>query len=102
VPRPPAHLSKAAKRWFKFVAATYVLDATGALLLARACESLDLAEAARERIAQDGLTMRAGTGALKAHPLVAVVLRARGQFASMVEQLDLDDGVPAPAPEIWP
>ena len=53
-PKPPVHLSRAAKAWWRQVHADFELDDHHRHLLRLACESLDQSEEARAAIAEHG------------------------------------------------
>lgn len=90
----PAHLSQASREWFGYVTQTWALDQHHVRLLVLACDAWELAEGAREALALDGLTVPTADGSMRAHPLVGAAAAARGQFASLIAQLDLDAGAP--------
>ena len=94
VSAPPAHLSQATKAWFSYVARTWAVDEHHVRLLVMACDAWELAEGAREALARDGLTVPMADGGMKAHPLLGVAAAARGQFSSLIAQLDLDAVAP--------
>ncbi|RWE25323.1 MAG: hypothetical protein EOS41_12355 [Mesorhizobium sp.] len=94
-PKPPSHLSKAAKKWWKQVVADYDLDAHHIHLLQLACQALDRGTAAREVIDSDGMTYTDRFGCPRARPEVAVERDSRIAFARLVRELAID----APTPE---
>ena len=90
-PKPPSHLSPAARKWFREIAADYgITDRAGALLLAQAAECWDRAALCRETIASDGASVRDKWGQLKAHPLLAAERDAKAGFLAAVKHLNLD------------
>ena len=91
-PKPPGHLSRAAKVWWLKVAEEYAIsDSGGILLLNAAAEAWDRAQSAREQISADGGPMLADRfGQQKVHPLCAVERDARAQHLAALKQLNLD------------
>ena len=86
----PRHLRPATAAWFASVLKGWVLEAHDRMMLQAAAEAWDQSQTAREILA-DGLTVPTADGGCKAHPLPATVAAARGQFAALIAQLDLDD-----------
>ncbi len=86
----PAHLRPETQAWFTSVLETWVLDQHDRMILQAAAEAWDQAQLAREILAADGLTVRTADGGCKAHPCLTAATTARGQFATLVAQLDLD------------
>ena len=68
----------------------YVLQEHHLRLLQLACEAWDRAQAARERLDRDGVTVQGAEGGLKTHPAVGVERDARLAVARLVRELDLD------------
>jgi P27 family predicted phage terminase small subunit len=95
--RPPKHLSKASKVWFKKVVATWTLDDHHVKLLVSACEALDRAEEARQTLEKDGTYFRNHKGDIVRHPAFAVEHNSRIVFARLLRELDLDVEAPAEA-----
>jgi P27 family predicted phage terminase small subunit len=97
--KAPAHLNAATRRWFRSVAADFVLDQHHVRLLTLACESWDRGVAAREAIAKHGLTFTDRFGAPRARPEVAIARDSSIGFARLVRELGLGDDTPdAPRP----
>ncbi|MBZ9815050.1 hypothetical protein [Mesorhizobium sp. CA7] len=94
-PKPPSHLSKPAKKWWKAVVEDYDLDAHHIHLLRLAAEALDRGTQAREIIDRDGMTFTDRFGCPRARPEVAVERDSRIAFARLVRELAID----APAPD---
>jgi P27 family predicted phage terminase small subunit len=93
---PPAHLSASAAQWWETTIETYVLQEHHLRLLQLACEAWDRAQAAREMLGRDGLTVQGADGGLKTHPAVAIERDARLAVARLVRELDLDTEPPVP------
>lgn len=101
-PRPPGHLSLAARKWWTSVAKNWELEQHHYLLLTSACESLDRVAAARQQIATDGLFTRDRYGQTKPHPALRIESENRVIFARLVRELCLDDSAPESRPPILP
>ena len=63
-------------------------------LLQLACEAWDRAQAAREQLDRDGLTVPGREGGIRPHPCVAIERDARLAVARLVRELDLDTEPP--------
>lgn len=59
-------------------------------LLTLAAEAWDRCTEARERIAEEGLTIKDRFGQLRAHPAVAIERDSRLAFARLIRELQLD------------
>jgi phage terminase small subunit len=80
------------------VLADYALEPHHLRLLQLAAEAFDQAQAARQALEDHGaLTVMDTSGAIKAHPCIAVLRDARLAFARLLRELDLDCGAPAEA-----
>jgi phage terminase small subunit len=99
-PKPPAHLSPAAKRWFREIATDFsITDRAGLLLLAQAADAWDRAGECRAAIARDGTAVTDRFGQPKAHPLLSAERDARSCFLQAMKHLQLDTAaIPAPEP----
>jgi len=95
LPKPPAHLQKATKRWFSDIVAAYELESHHLRLLQAACESWDRLQAARVVLDRDGISYVDRFNAPRARPEVAVERDAKVSFARLVRELNLD-GAPGP------
>jgi P27 family predicted phage terminase small subunit len=93
-PQPPSHLSPSAQQWWTSTVEAYILQEHHLRLLQLACEAWDRAQAAREELEKDGLTVSTTQG-VRAHPCVAVERDARLAVARLVRELDLDTEPPA-------
>lgn len=89
-PRAPTGLSTRARRLWRDVVKTYVLDGDGLALLEVACRSMTRLEEAEQTVAEEGLTADGSKGQPVAHPLLAVIDRERTGFLRAMRQLDLE------------
>jgi P27 family predicted phage terminase small subunit len=90
-PPAPAHLQAPGARFWRRIAEAFQLEPYHLDLLEQACEALDRAEGARERIDADGLTVLDRFGQVKANPLCAVERDARSQFRMLYRELGVND-----------
>jgi len=87
----PKHLSPESRKFWKaLVNQSEIGDAAGLKILRVALESFDRAQAARQAIDQDGLTMLDKNGQKKAHPLLPVERDSRAAFLAGLKALNLD------------
>jgi len=87
----PNHLSKEAKRIFKALSLEYSIDDCAGLKILRvALESFDRAQAAREAIDKDGMTVRDKFKQIKPHPLLPIERDSRSAFLAGLRALNLD------------
>jgi P27 family predicted phage terminase small subunit len=93
--KPPAHLSRQAKRWWRSVMDMYDLEPHHVAILTAAAEAWDRKEDARLIISQEGAVIRVGNGAPMAHPAVQVEDVAAMRFAHLVRELGLDSSTSA-------
>jgi phage terminase small subunit len=94
-PRPPSHISKPMKAWWRLTVADFSLEAHHLRLLELACTAWDRCEQARKAIAENGATFSDDRGNVRARPEVTIERDARIAFARLVRELDLDvDGPP--------
>jgi phage terminase small subunit len=93
LPQPPSHLSESSRQWWNSTVETYVLQEHHLRLLQLACEAWDQAQAAREQLAQEGLTVPGQRGP-RPHPCIAVEHNARIAVARFLRELDLDTEPP--------
>lgn len=90
--KPPAHLSAAARKFFRGVVEDYSLDEHHVKLLVLACEALDRGEQARVTLAAEGITFVDRFGSPRAHPCVAIERDSRTAYARLLRELALDFG----------
>jgi P27 family predicted phage terminase small subunit len=89
--RPPAHLSKGARKLWKMLTVEYgIIDAGGLEILATGLSAHDRFTGARLAIEEQGLTITDRFGVQKPHPLLACERDARGQWLAALKQLCLD------------
>ena len=87
----PKHLSKEAKEIFNGLAADYSIDDIAGLRILRvACEAFDRAQACRNTIDRDGLTVLDKFGQVKPHPLLSTERDNRAAFLAGLKALNLD------------
>jgi P27 family predicted phage terminase small subunit len=89
--RPPKHLSKPARSWWKSAQKHYEMGEHHLLLLTAAGEAWDRLQQARRILASEGITFRDDRGNVRAHPAVAIERDARTGFARIVRELAFDD-----------
>jgi P27 family predicted phage terminase small subunit len=87
---PPPHLSASAAAWWRITLENYVLGEHHLRLLQLCCEAWDEAQAAREELARDGLTVQGSAGNVRPHPCIRIEHDARLTVARLVRELDLD------------
>src|ERR1035437_4059512 len=97
--KPPTHLSKSAKDWWKTVANRVVLESHHYKLLLLACQAFDLSQEAHLELARVGRVFNDRFGCPKLHPLVLVERDARLSFAKLVRELGLDVVADDPHPQ---
>jgi len=87
----PNHLSKEAKYIFKALCSEYLIeDVAGLRILRVALESFDRAQAAREAIDAEGMTVTDKFGQIKPHPLLPIERDSRAAFLAGLKHLNLD------------
>jgi P27 family predicted phage terminase small subunit len=95
LPKPPAHLSADAKKWWREVVETYELESQHLRLLALAAEAWDRCQQARRIVSKEGLVVRDRHGTPKRHPAALAEENARLAFVRVLRELDLE-GEPHP------
>lgn len=93
-PKPPTHLSSAARKWFRSVIDTFNLEDHDVNLLVLACEALDRCEQARVTLATEGPFYKDRFGCPRAHPAVAIERDSRLAYARLLRELCLGDDMP--------
>jgi phage terminase small subunit len=91
-PRPPAHLSKQKKAWWKSVVSSFVLEEHHILLLTKAAEAHDRADQARDILAKEGLSYTDRHGQPRARPECNIERDNRVLFARLLRELNLAEG----------
>jgi P27 family predicted phage terminase small subunit len=89
-PKPPAHLTRQARRWWRSVLDAYDLEPHHLAILTAAAEALDRKEEARQLIAEDGIVVGLTDGSPMPHPAVQVEDVAAMRFAHLVREIGLD------------
>ena len=97
LPKPSAHLSRPAKRWWREVVERYTLEPHHLRLLTEAATAWDRAQQARRLLDDEGLVVQDRFGQKKAHPAASIERDSRTLFARLLRELDLD-GSPLPTP----
>lgn len=87
---PPEYLRPETAAWFRGVCRDFVLEPHHLRLLALAAENWDRGQAAREIIAEKGLTFPDRFGAPKARPEVKIATDCAVVFARILRELALD------------
>ena len=96
-PKPPSHLSAAAKKWWVEVLDTFdICDPQGLVTLALAAKSWDRCEQARRVRDKEGLTFTDRFGAPRARPEIAIERDSRLAFVRCIRELNLEGDVPPP------
>ena len=93
VRKAPQHLSLPAQRLYRTVLKSFDLQEHEVALLIMACESWDRAEQARQRLAEDGITVPDRNGKPVAHPCVAMERDSKLVFAKCIKELGLSKAV---------
>lgn len=90
-PKPPKHLSTAAKNWWRQIQEEYsIKDAGGLLLLQTSLEAFDQMKAAQKIVAEQGETIKDRFEQIKSHPQTTVIRDARSQMIQGLKALSLD------------
>jgi P27 family predicted phage terminase small subunit len=94
---PPAHLSPAAKRWWKELEREYSFETPDQYLTLRCVlECYDRSEAAREIVAKEGAVIEDRFGQKKQHPATIVERDAKMAMLRGLRALGLDIAAPSP------
>ena len=89
--RAPKHLSKEAKKIWREIITEYAIDDIAGLKILRvALEAFDRAQAARETIDREGMTVLDKFNQTKSHPLLLIERDSRAAFLSGLKALNLD------------
>jgi P27 family predicted phage terminase small subunit len=100
-PEPPPHLSEDMQNWWTQIVNEFILESHHIRLLQLACESWDRQVAARQILAEEGMSIPTGTGSRKPHPAVGIERDAKTQFARLLRELDLDTEAPRTDKRSW-
>jgi phage terminase small subunit len=90
IPKPPAYLTPATKKWFKSIVTEYALEPHHLRLLVLAAESWDECQRAREAVRKLGQTYTDRFGSPKERPEVATARQARTTFGRLLREVGLD------------
>jgi P27 family predicted phage terminase small subunit len=89
--KPPSHLSKEAKSWWRKLCAEYDLsDAAAKILLETALSAFDRWQGARKILAREGAVVRDRFGQRQAHPALAIERDSKGTMLRAFKSLNLD------------
>lgn len=88
--KPPDHLSREAKSWWRRINSEWELGADALLLLRGALESFDRTEEARKLLDKDGLMVLDRFQQRKAHPAASIERDSRLQMVRCWRALNLD------------
>ena len=87
-PTTPKHLSVAARRLWRTLLETYVIDLPASqLLLSQLCEAVDHGRRCREELEGQPLTVTDKHGGVRMHPLAVEARQAREQVARLARVL---------------
>ncbi|GAH91322.1 unnamed protein product [marine sediment metagenome] len=92
--KPPKHLSKSSRKFFKKTMETYELEDHHIKLLTLACESLDKIEKARKSIANTKLFYLDRFGRPKIHPAAKIEIDNKAIFIKLLKAMELDIEIP--------
>jgi len=102
----PKHLKPATRAWFDQISREYQLESQHLKILQIAAESWDSYEAARDSIAENGMTfVNKKHGDIKPRPEVAIMQNNRVAFLRAMRELNLDvqpPDSPRPSPLKYP
>ena len=87
-PRPPGHLSRAARKWWSGVMECYEIEEHMIQTVTAAAEAWDRKEMAREILGKEGLTIDCRDGK-KTHPAVGIERDSRLAYLRAVRELCL-------------
>lgn len=87
---PPAGLKAGGKRLWKAVVREFEIELHNAPILAAACFQADRIEAAREKIATEGIEFKDRFGQPKEHPAVGTERAASQAMKTLLRELGLD------------
>jgi P27 family predicted phage terminase small subunit len=92
-PKPPTHLSAAAKAlWLRLFNDYALEDAAGLLLLQSACEAYDRLQEARRILDKEGAIVKDRWQQAKPHPATGVERDARNQMHGALRLMKLSPG----------
>ena len=89
--KAPGHLGTEAKKIWRDILFEYQIDdAAGLRILRVSLEAFDRAQAAREAIDREGMTIVDKSGQTKSHPLLPIERDNRAAFLAGLKALNLD------------
>ena len=88
--KPPAHLSRGAKRWWRSVMQTTRLGPDAVEILTAAAEAWDRKEDARQLIADEGIVVHDDAGLPLTHPAVQIEGQAADRMARLIRALKVE------------
>jgi P27 family predicted phage terminase small subunit len=88
-PKPPEHLSKRSKTFWRKIVARYELETEHIEVLRKALEASDRADEAGDVLRQEGITTTDRYGQKRPHPATSVELHNRAAFLKLIEALKL-------------
>ena len=97
-PKPPDHLSREAKGWWRKINAEWELGADALLILRSALESFDRCDQARKLLDKEGLVILDRFEQQKAHPAATIERDSRLQMVRCWRALNLDVEPPRSGP----
>jgi P27 family predicted phage terminase small subunit len=100
-PRPPAHLSREARAWWRSIADTWDLEPHHRALLDQAATALDRAREAREVIGRDGAVTMDRFKQARAHPAARVEAAAWAEVRHCIAAMRLDESAPGVLPSAF-
>lgn len=90
-PRPPSHLSREAKSWWRRLCAEYDLgDSAAQILLESALSAFDRWQDARKILKREGAMVRDRFGQRQTHPAVGVERDSKATMVRALKELHLD------------
>ena len=97
---PPADLADRGRRFWSTTVATDELTDTALSLLVEVCRLMDEAEALRQAVAEQGMTVLGSAGQRRVHPALGELRQHRLALGRLLSQLALpdEDGESLPTP----
>lgn len=90
IPRPPKHLSREAKRWWKKINESWQLDDAALLILTSGLEAFDRMKQAQGLIQETGLIVKDKFNQHKENPAIAIERKSRDSMVRCLKTLNLD------------
>lgn len=89
--RPEAGLRTRGRAFWDHAAEEFELSPAESELLIEVCRHLDLLDALKDQIEEDGLSVTGSQGQVRSHPALSEIRAARLALGSMIAQLQLPD-----------